>query len=262
MPSSLGTFNRVTPSLRRRVAMEVYDAMPPGHMMFGLVDVDVTDATAWVQAQRDDGVRVSLVAVWLRALAVALAEHPELNAIRDGNQVVVFDDVDVNLPVERHTAEGDFPHSVVVRRAQDKSAVDIYGDIEAARHDGNVDDDARVWRGMRLLMALPKPLRRWVLRRLASNAMRIKDMAGTTFVTSVSKFGTASGFVLPLAAGPRAVSIALGPVVDKPVVRDGDIAVRTVMGVTLMMNHDLVDGAPAARFATRLQELIETGPFA
>ena len=132
MPSSLGTFNRVTPSLRRRVAMEVYDAMPPGHMMFGLVDVDVTDATAWVQAQRDDGVRVSLVAVWLRALAVALAEHPELNAIRDGNQVVVFDDVDVNLPVERHTAEGDFPHSVVVRRAQDKSAVDIYGDIEAA----------------------------------------------------------------------------------------------------------------------------------
>jgi len=47
---------------------------------------------------------------------------------------------------------------------------------------------------------------------------------------------------------------------DKPGVTQGQIQIREVLSLTLTFDHDVVDGAPAARFTSRLKELIESRP--
>jgi pyruvate/2-oxoglutarate dehydrogenase complex dihydrolipoamide acyltransferase (E2) component len=59
--------------------------------------------------------------------------------------------------------------------------------------------------------------------------------------------------------GPRAAVFVVGGVNTKPWVVDGRVVPRSVMSLSVMVDHDLVDGAPAARFAARLRELIESG---
>jgi pyruvate/2-oxoglutarate dehydrogenase complex dihydrolipoamide acyltransferase (E2) component len=92
---------------------------------------------------------------------------------------------------------------------------------------------------------------------MTSRPFTVKRRAGTTLVTSLGNVVSIPGFVIPFTGGPRSASFALGSVVQKPVVRDGEIVARSMLSVTIVLDHDVVDGGPAARFATRLQELVE-----
>lgn len=152
---------------------------------------------------------------------------------------------------------------LTVRRVQDKDAQAVYAEIEAprgehARGGGVGVEDRRFERAMRWLALLPRPVRVGVLRSATRSALRVKRWSGTTFVTSVTKFGRGGGDVIPYAAGPGAVSFALGGLNEKQAWRDGVAETRDHLAVTVIVNHDLVDGAPAARIVARLQQLVET----
>jgi len=53
--------------------------------------------------------------------------------------------------------------------------------------------------------------------------------------------------------------MTVGGIAEKPGVVNGTIAIREYLSLTLSVNHDIVDGAPAARLTERLKELIESG---
>jgi pyruvate/2-oxoglutarate dehydrogenase complex dihydrolipoamide acyltransferase (E2) component len=261
-PDPIGTYRVRRLPFSRRLAMDAFAAVEQSHSMLALLEIDVTETQAMVARRRAAGERISLFTVVVRAVAIALSEHRELNVMSHGRDVVEFDDVDISVPVEVETAEGRFPRMVVIRRAHTKDAVAIHREIDAARERhaatgaaGAEDRWAR--RSMRALGWLPRPLRVAILRRFVDDPWRVKRTAGTTLVTSVGNVAEIPGFVIPFTGGPRATLFALGSAVDKPVVRDGKIEIRTMLSVTIVFNHDLVDGAPAARFARRLQELIE-----
>ena len=91
------------------------------------------------------------------------------------------------------------------------------------------------------------------------NAFTVKRRAGTTLVTSVGKFASIPGFAFTFSTGPRAAAFAVGSVVEKPCAVGGRIEARSVLSLSVMINHDLLDGAPAARFAARLRTLVESG---
>jgi pyruvate/2-oxoglutarate dehydrogenase complex dihydrolipoamide acyltransferase (E2) component len=258
----IGRFTAKRVSFRRRLTMESFDALRPGHHMFAMLELDVTDALAAVEALRVRGGKVSLFAHVAKCVATALTEHPTFNAVRSGDKIYEFEDVDLNVPVELQTASGAAPHLVVVRRAAQKTAEQIYADIEAARErfatSANVGrEDRWAQRFMHLLVLLPRFMRRWLMRAVSGRALMVKRMTGTTFLTSVSKFASLRGFVLPYVVGPVATSFALGGVSDKALVRDGELQIRRCLHMTLAFNHDIVDGGPAARFASRLGQLIE-----
>jgi pyruvate/2-oxoglutarate dehydrogenase complex dihydrolipoamide acyltransferase (E2) component len=260
--NDIGKYTAKRVSFRRRLTMESFDALPQGHHMYALLELDVTDALAAVQSLRDQGVRVSLFAYIAKSIATALHENPTLNAVRSGSTIYEFEDVDLNVPVELEASSGVAPHLVVVRRAGQKSLQQIYGDVEAARAQFAANaavgrEDRWAQRFMRLLMLVPKFMRRWLMRTITARPLMVKRMTGTTFLTSVAKFAELRGFVLPYVAGPIATSFAIGSTADKPLVHNGEIRVRRCMHMTVAFNHDIVDGGPAARFTTRLAELIE-----
>jgi pyruvate/2-oxoglutarate dehydrogenase complex dihydrolipoamide acyltransferase (E2) component len=55
------------------------------------------------------------------------------------------------------------------------------------------------------------------------------------------------------------LQVTLGGISEQPAVVDRAVAVRKMMSVTISFDHDIVDGAPAARFTQRLKELVERG---
>jgi pyruvate/2-oxoglutarate dehydrogenase complex dihydrolipoamide acyltransferase (E2) component len=259
-----GDYTLTRPSLDRQLAMDAFAATDVGHPMVGLMELDVTDALAAIHVAQTQGQRVSLFAFVVRCIAVAISEHPELNQVRHGKRIARFDDVDIAVPVEVQSREGRVPREVVVRCAHRKSAQEIYAELEHARvrHEtkGETSDEDR-WarRMMRSVRWLPAPFRVGIVRWIVRSAFRIKAHNGTTLVTSVGKFAAIPGFSFTFSTGPRAALFVVGGVVDKAWVHAGVVEPRSVLSLSVMVDHDLVDGGPAARFARRLRALVESG---
>jgi hypothetical protein len=70
-------------------------------------------------------------------------------------------------------------------------------------------------------------------------------------------FGKGYGWGVPVAAA--SLAITLGGLAAKPGVVEGHIVIREYLCMTLSFDHRITDGGPAARFANRLKELIESG---
>ena len=71
-------------------------------------------------------------------------------------------------------------------------------------------------------------------------------------------FGQGSGWgfgFLPM----HTLGLTVGGIASKPGVSEGRIEIREYLNLTITFDHDIVDGAPAARFAQRLTELLESG---
>jgi hypothetical protein len=251
------------PSFERQLAMDAFAALPPNHPMFALLELDVTEALASIEAQRRAGRRLSLFTFLVHAIARAIAEHPDMNLVRHGRKLVRFEDVDVSVPVEVSTPAGNFPRDYVLRRAHARSPEELYAELEEARVDyartGDLGAEERGFRRMMgILRWVPGFVRVSLMHLYIRSAFRVKASAGTTLVTSVGKFAAMPGFGFTFTTGPRAAAFAVGSVVDKPWVHEGSIAIRSILGLSIIANHDLLDGAPVARFARRLQELVES----
>jgi pyruvate/2-oxoglutarate dehydrogenase complex dihydrolipoamide acyltransferase (E2) component len=70
-------------------------------------------------------------------------------------------------------------------------------------------------------------------------------------------FGHSSGW--GLVPFPQTLGLLVGGIARKPAVVEGRIEPREILSLTVAFDHDVVDGAPAARFVRRLLELIESG---
>ena len=68
-------------------------------------------------------------------------------------------------------------------------------------------------------------------------------------------FGPAGGWGIPIA--PPTLMITVGGIAIKPRYVDGQLQPRDMLDLTISVDHEVVDGAPAARFARRLSELVE-----
>jgi hypothetical protein len=91
---------------------------------------------------------------------------------------------------------------------------------------------------------------------LSRSPQLYKKQIGTIMVSAVGMFGHKSGWgVSP--GSFYTTNLLLGGIGEKPGVVDGQIAVREYLSLTINFDHDIIDGAPAARFAARLIELIE-----
>jgi pyruvate/2-oxoglutarate dehydrogenase complex dihydrolipoamide acyltransferase (E2) component len=104
---------------------------------------------------------------------------------------------------------------------------------------------------------LPGFFRRFFLGILFKNPNMLKEMNGTVSLTAVGMFGTGGGWGIPVSN--HTLQVTMGGIVEKPAFVNGQIEKREYLCVTISFDHDIVDGAPAARFTQRLRELIESG---
>jgi pyruvate/2-oxoglutarate dehydrogenase complex dihydrolipoamide acyltransferase (E2) component len=187
-------------------------------------------------------------------VAKAVDEHKAVQAYRKGRkQLILFDDVDVMTYIERDVAGQKQLMPYIIRVANRKTFREIHREIRAAQ----VQDMAQAVVGFKLVQLLPTflfSLFLWIVERYPKMEKKYK---GTVELSSVGMFGKGSSWGIP-PAGPT-LSIIVGGIGEKPGVVDGHIAVRDYLSLTISFDHDIIDGAPAARFTQRLKELIESG---
>lgn len=249
----------------RQFTMDVGRIGAEKHHIRAMIEVDVTDARNRIRKSRaKSGKTVSFTAWALKCIGTAIAEHREVNALRRGrNRLMIFDDVDISLLVEREVRGVPVPLPMVIRSADRKGMAEIFYEIEQAKKqdirnekDYVLESSSSRWPA-RLFAALPQPIRLALWRIVLSDPVRVKRMMGTAVVTSVGMMGRARGWFIPFSMHP--VCFALGSIVKKPAVVNDAIRAREFLQMTVLIDHDVVDGAPAARFVSRLVELMETG---
>nr|WP_272954989.1 2-oxo acid dehydrogenase subunit E2 [Kribbella shirazensis] len=86
---------------------------------------------------------------------------------------------------------------------------------------------------------------------------RQRALAGTVGVTAVGMFGAGGGWGIGFQL--HTLSIVVGGVARRPIFFQGVLVEREFLQLTVSLDHDVVDGAPAARFVGRLRELITSG---
>jgi pyruvate/2-oxoglutarate dehydrogenase complex dihydrolipoamide acyltransferase (E2) component len=237
---------------------DVVDALEIGvrrHVVHALLELDVTVARQRIRELAASGRdRLSFTAFVVASVARAVDEDRRLHAYRDWRgRLVLFDEVDVVTLVESEVDAVAVPH--VVRAASRRTVRDVHEEIRRIQAAPGASAQ-RSGALARLSRFTPGVLRRLFFRVLRRNPHWLKRTAGTTLVTAVGMFGAGAGFavgIVPL----HTLCVTVGGIAWRPAVVDGRVEPRELLSLTASIDHDLVDGAPAARFARRLRELIE-----
>lgn len=218
-------------------------------VVHGLIEADVTGVPQRLRAMPG---HPTVTAFVVATLGRAVRAHPRLNVRRSGRRLVVFDAVDVGLTVERELEGGTVPAPYVVTNADHKSVADIAAELRAARQAPVAGVTDLV--GGSALLALPSALRRGLARAAGRIPRASAHFGPAVGVTSLGMFG--SGWGLPLT--PLTLTVTIGGVAERLALADGVVTAREVLPLTLSLDHAVVDGAPAARFAATFRSLLET----
>jgi pyruvate/2-oxoglutarate dehydrogenase complex dihydrolipoamide acyltransferase (E2) component len=263
MSEQVGPYHVVDLTPSRRVWLNMLDLSGPKHTMYGLLEVDVTVARQFIAEHKArTGETLSFTGFLVFCLARAVDENKAVQAYLKGRkQFVMFDDVSVSLMVEHTAGEKAGLMGHVIRGANLKTYLEIHQEIRSVQSDPLPSNRGMpAW--LRSLMLLPRPLSKLFMALLGIATNRdptiVVSMAGTVGVTAVGMFGGGHGG-WGLTPMPYSLSLVVGSTSWKPAVVEGRIEPREILNLTVMFDHDIIDGAPAARFTRKLVELIESG---
>jgi pyruvate/2-oxoglutarate dehydrogenase complex dihydrolipoamide acyltransferase (E2) component len=152
----------------------------------------------------------------------------------------------------------------IIRKANEKSVATITSEIRAAQHQSIATGEVQLssthatWI-TRISNRLPRFVRDlFFWRPLFRNPVMFKKLMGTVSVTSLGMKGQ-NGMSWGIPIGIHPLIVAVGAIAKRPGVVHDQIAIREYVGLTVLFDHDVTDGAPVARFIRRLQELMTTG---
>jgi 2-oxoisovalerate dehydrogenase E2 component (dihydrolipoyl transacylase) len=212
--------------LRRRIAermMDSYRRIP--HYAY-VEDVDVTELEALrahLNASRPDG-RLSLPPFIITALVRVLADFPQINATYDDEAGVVHRHGPVHMGVAVQTDDGLLVP--VVRHAEARDLWDLaaeIGRLAAAARDGKASRE---------------------------------ELTGSTI--TLTSLGALGGIATtPIINAPEVAIVGPNKIVERPVVRDGQVQVRKIMNISSSFDHRVVDGYDAAAFIQAVKARLE-----
>jgi 2-oxoisovalerate dehydrogenase E2 component (dihydrolipoyl transacylase) len=215
--------------LRRRIAQKMMDAKRRIPHFAYVEEVDVTELEATRAVLNEEGAaagraRLTLLPFLVRAIALAVREHPQVNALFDDEAGVLRQHAAVHVGIATQT-----PAGLMVPVLRDAGARDLWAiGTEIVR----LADAARSGRATR------------------------DELAGSTI--TVSSLGRQGGIVTtPIINAPEVAIVGVNRIVEKPVLRDGAVVVRKTMNLSSSFDHRIVDGAVAADFVQALRRRLE-----
>lgn len=187
------------------------------------MEVDMTAATKLKDSLREAGTEISLTDLIVKSVATALTEFPRLNSMLLGEELRTMSEVNVGVAVG---LEDDLLVPVI-RNANNLSLTEI----------------SRISRGL--------------VERARNHTLTVKEMSGGTFtVSNLGMFGDVILFA-PVINPPETAILGVGRATAKPVALDGALAVRSMLTLTLVFDHRVIDGRYATQFLQRVKELIQ-----
>ena len=212
--------------LRKTIADRMMQSVQTMAQVTLTTEADVTEVVrlrqALVSEWRPHRLRPVDQDIIVKVVAASLCEHPRLNALLVNNEIRLLDEVNIGLAM----AVPDGLLVPVIRRSNEKDLLSI------ARETRELADKSR------------------------KNELSIDDMTGAGFtITSLSTYEIDA--FTPIIDPPQVAILGVGRIVEKPAVHQGEIAVRSMMFLSLAFDHRALDGVPAAEFLRTLKRKLE-----
>ncbi|HEX3159193.1 MAG TPA: dihydrolipoamide acetyltransferase family protein [Gemmatimonadaceae bacterium] len=224
-PAREGDYADVTlTQIRKTIARRLSESIGPIPTFYLTVELDLERAAEMrtAMAAMGDEFKVSFNDIVLKAVATALAQHPEVNAHWLGDRIREFNRVHLGMAVA----------------TDDGLIVPVIFDADRKRL-SEISREARE-----------------LAKRARERKLKPEEFTGSTF--SVSNLGMMGIEQFTAIINPPEVGIlAIGAIEEKPVVSGGEVTVRRRLRLTMSCDHRAVDGAVGARFLQTLRRLIE-----
>ena len=211
--------------MRQTIARVTSDSKSSAPHFYVTAEIDMGKAMSLrrdVNDESDPENRVSVNDLMVKACALALAKHPKFNSFFRGDHLEVHGAMNIGIAIALESGlilPG-------VSNCESKSLLQI----AAATKD--------------------------LIARANSGTLRNEEYSSTTFsISNMGMFDVESftAIIYP----PHAAILAVGSVKQQPVVRDGELAVGTMMKATLSTDHRVADGAEAAQFLMEIKRVLE-----
>jgi pyruvate dehydrogenase E2 component (dihydrolipoamide acetyltransferase) len=212
--------------MRKAIAKRLVQSIGPVPTFYLTIEPDMTrlmDLRGQVNRRLEkDGIKASINDFVIKAVAVALSRHPEVNASWGDNAIIRHRRVHVGVAV----AVEDGLITPIVRDADRKLVREIAVEVKE------------------------------LAGRAREKKLKPEEYTGATFsISNLGMFGIVefTAIINP----PEAGILAVGAVEEKPVVVDGAVVVQPRMRITMSCDHRVIDGATGAKFLQTVRELIE-----
>lgn len=213
--------------LRQRIAERLVQAQATQALLTTFNEVDLSAVIALRARYKDrfekeHGVKLGFMGLFVKAAIEALKKFPVVNASVEGTDIVYHEYYDIGVAVS--TDRGLMVP--IVRDADLKSLADIEKEI------GAFAVKAR------------------------QGSIAIEDLTGGTFtITNGGVFG--SLLSTPIVNAPQSAILGMHKTQDRPVVVDGEIVVRPVMNLAVTYDHRIIDGREAVQFLVAVKDALE-----
>ena len=243
----------------RITAAAIYTT-PTDSRVYGTLDIDVTSAKQFLDSKRGEGVKITMTHLATVVLARAIAfDVPEMNCFIRRGGIVGRKHIDVTVPVSIGGGEG--VSAVLVKDAHARTVTSIAEEIRSGAVDNRAGKESTTVKNKStvLLNRIPWPFRRPVFRLLkwitVDMGVTIKklglsaDSFGSFVVSDIGSFGLNTGMTSLMPAAKVPAVIVLGKVEEKPVVKNGEVVIRTMLPLTGTFDHRIVDGLQIGKLA-------------
>jgi len=174
------------------------------------------------QFKETHGVNLGFMSFFTKAVTVALKQFPAVNAYIDGDEIIYHDYCDISIAVSA-------PKGLVVPVIRNAESLTLAGiEAEVARLAGKARD----------------------------NKLSIDEMTGGTFtITNGGVFG--SMMSTPIINAPQSAILGMHNIIERPVVKDGQIVARPMMYLALSYDHRIIDGRESVGFLVKVKQCLE-----
>jgi len=208
--------------MRRTIARKMSESHRTIPSVAIVTEVDMTKALELRKRLMEEGRKVSITAMIVKAVALALKEDPTLNSVVEDDRIIVYEDVNVGVAVS-------LPQGLVVpvvKNADKKSLIEINDEIER------------------------------LSRKAREEGLSPEDVADGTF--TVSNLGAKDvEFFVPIINPPQSAILGVGTLSHRPVVIEGKLSVKPTLHLSLVFDHRVVDGVPASDFLGKIKRKLE-----
>jgi pyruvate dehydrogenase E2 component (dihydrolipoamide acetyltransferase) len=209
--------------MRQVIAERMLDSLRSSAQLTLVAKADVSGLVRLrdVLRQRWD-TPISYTDLLVKATASALREHPRLNSTLQDQRIVLLDEISIGVAV----ALDDGLIVPVVRRADQKSVLQIHHALQD------------------------------LAGRARAGTLSIDEVTGSTFtLTNLGMYGIES--FTPIINPPEAAILGVGRIGEELALDRGQVVARSVMPLSLTIDHRIVDGAPGASFVRTLVQFLE-----
>ncbi len=206
-------------SVRRATAKKMTQAWEKIPHVTHMDEADITHLfevrAKYKKMAEERGLKLTFLPFIVKAVTLALKEHPYLNATMDEetNEIILKHYYNIGIAVD--TGEGLVVP--VIKGCDEKSVLEIAKEIEV------------------------------LAEKTRTRKIDLMDLKGGTF--TITNIGAIGGtFATPIINYPEVAILGTGKIYEKPIVKDGEIVIRKVLPLSLSFDHRVIDGAEAARF--------------